>query len=109
MRLCGVDELKKRGSLEVVIATEDEPKAGFVVYREGEVRAYLNHCPHTGAPLNWAPHVFLSIEGTHIQCALHGALFRIEDGYCVFGPCNGESLTPVAIELVGDDILLATE
>ena len=31
-------------------------------------------------------------DNTLIQCSKHGALFRMEDGFCVEGPCEGESL-----------------
>lgn len=106
MRLCDVEELRQRGCLEVRLAESGEPGEAFLVYRNGDVHGYLNQCPHTGAPLNWSPHVFLSAEGTHIQCALHGALFRIDDGLCEYGPCRGDSLTPVAVYCDGNDVLL---
>jgi nitrite reductase/ring-hydroxylating ferredoxin subunit len=70
-------------------------EAGVVVHRGGRLYAYRNRCPHTGVELNWLPGQFLSIDGEHIQCATHGALFRIEDGLCVYGPCSGQSLQPL--------------
>jgi nitrite reductase/ring-hydroxylating ferredoxin subunit len=30
---------------------------------------------------------------------MHGALFRPEDGFCVSGPCAGESLKQLKLEL----------
>ena len=108
MRLCSLTELKQRITLEVRLGEGGEEGGAFVVYRNGEVRAYLNQCPHTGAPLNWSPHVFLSAEGDFIQCSLHGAMFQIDDGYCVYGPCSGKGLQAVSVEVVGDDILLKT-
>jgi nitrite reductase/ring-hydroxylating ferredoxin subunit len=68
-----------------------------VVIRRGRVYAYLNSCPHTGAPLEWLPHRFLDASGSFIQCATHGALFQIEDGRCIWGPCAGAHLKPVQI------------
>ncbi|MEE8263379.1 MAG: Rieske (2Fe-2S) protein, partial [Gammaproteobacteria bacterium] len=41
----------------------------------------------------WVPDQFLDETGNLLQCATHGALFRIEDGFCVAGPCTGASLT----------------
>ncbi|MCB1774790.1 MAG: Rieske 2Fe-2S domain-containing protein [Gammaproteobacteria bacterium] len=74
----------------------------FVV-RKGEVlAAYLDRCPHTGAPLEWQPHQFLDIDNSFIQCAIHGALFRIDDGYCLRGPCVGQSLEPLGLSVVGN-------
>ena len=66
--------------------------------RRGEtVEAYVNSCPHTGAPLDWREGRFLNADGTHILCANHGALFRIDDGVCVSGPCAGRVLQKIAV------------
>lgn len=40
----------------------------------------------------WRPDDFLDASGSMIQCAHHGALFLIENGECVTGPCAGRSL-----------------
>lgn len=70
----------------------------FVVNQGGRFFAFENRCPHTGASLNWQPDQFLDFESRFIQCALHGALFRIEDGYCLRGPCLGRSLRPLPLQ-----------
>lgn len=76
---------------------------GIIVLRQGqEIRAWLNHCPHLGIPLNWQPDEFLSLEGTHIQCSTHGALFTLEEGYCIAGPCRGQSLIALQTEVDTD-------
>ncbi len=72
----------------------------LLVRRDDQIAAYVNSCPHTGASLDWIPDQFLDAEGEHIQCATHGALFRLQDGYCVSGPCAGQSLTPLAVEIL---------
>ena len=59
------------------------------------VHVYLNACPHIGLTLDVVPGRFLNRERTHILCANHGALFWIEDGACVAGPCRGAHLTLV--------------
>lgn len=75
----------------------------IIVLRQGkEIRAWLNHCPHLGIPLNWQPDKFLSLEGTHIQCSTHGALFTLEEGYCIAGPCRGQSLIALQTEVDSD-------
>lgn len=63
-----------------------------VVHSETGLYAYRNACPHTGAPMEDSPHHFLDPTGHYIFCAVHGAQFRIKDGYCVSGPCIGRSL-----------------
>jgi nitrite reductase/ring-hydroxylating ferredoxin subunit len=67
----------------------------LAVRRTGQVFIYKNHCPHRGVPLEWLPDQFLDSSASLIQCATHGALFLIEDGECVAGPCEGKSLTPI--------------
>ena len=75
---------------------EIEGRKLFAVRRSGQVYVYLNRCPHRGVGLEWQPDQFLDPSNSLIQCATHGALFLIEDGECVAGPCAGQSLTPVA-------------
>lgn len=68
----------------------------LAVRRAGTVYVYRNHCPHRGVRLEWQPDRFLDSSASLIQCARHGALFLVEDGECVAGPCEGESLDALA-------------
>lgn len=65
----------------------------FAVRRAGRVYLYRNRCPHRGIPLNWEPDQFLDSSASLIACSRHGALFLIESGECVAGPCEGDQLT----------------
>ena len=65
----------------------------LAVRREGQVYVYKNRCPHRGVPLEWQPDQFLDPSASLLQCATHAALFLIESGECVAGPCAGQSLT----------------
>ena len=67
----------------------------LAVRREGRVFVYNNRCPHRGVPLEWEPDQFLDSSASLIRCATHGALFLIENGECVAGPCEGQSLRPI--------------
>lgn len=79
---------------------------GFLVRRGDLVRAYVDKCPHIGAPLAWAPDTYLDAEGELIQCAMHGALFLPDTGECVHGPCAGQGLTPVPMHIADGRVLL---
>lgn len=68
----------------------------LVVRRDGQVYAYENRCPHRGIPLEWQADQFLDESGSLIQCATHGALFLIESGECVSGPCAGQELSLIS-------------
>lgn len=72
---------------------------GFVVRRGEDVRGYVDRCPHAGVPLAQTLDDYLTPGGALIACSWHGALFRIEDGLCVGGPCVGQALAawPVAV------------
>lgn len=73
---------------------------GFVVRRGEAAWGYVDRCPHMGLPLAQVLDNYLTPAGDLIACSWHSALFRVEDGACVGGPCVGGRLTPwpVAVE-----------
>ena len=82
------------------------PVSIFVVRRGDDVRAYINRCPHAGHQLNWVGERFLNRERDHILCASHGAVFEIDSGICVAGPCPGERLASVDVEVLAGKIAI---
>lgn len=78
----------------------------FAVKKDGQIHVYRNSCPHLGVELNWQEDQFLDMDGALIQCATHGALFIIESGECVSGPCMGQYLEPVPFRLEDGQIVL---
>ena len=106
--LCALSELSDPGSrgFELECGSEKAFRL-FVVQKDGVLAAYRNSCPHTGAPLEWLPDQFLDLDNSFIQCAIHGALFRPEDGYCLRGPCAGASLENLELTVVNGRIRVA--
>jgi len=94
-RLCHIDTIPDPGAR----GFETEQGALFAVKRDGEVFLYRNRCPHLGVELNWLEDQFLDLDNALIQCATHGALFLIDSGECVSGPCRGSALEAVAFSL----------
>lgn len=78
----------------------------FVVRRGDRAYCYANACPHLSSPLDWVENQFMTPDKTRIMCATHGAQFRIEDGHCVFGPCEGDSLTPLSVSVRQGNVVL---
>lgn len=78
----------------------------FVVRQGESVIGYHNVCPHVTSPLNWADGSFMTLDRKYILCDTHGAEFQIEDGHCVSGPCIGDKLTPLKVELRGNEVVL---
>ncbi len=74
--------------------------SGILVATPDGARAYRNVCPHVPIPLDRGGEPLLTEEG-FLACRNHGALFAVEDGFCVAGPCAGESLDAIAVEACG--------
>ncbi len=98
--LDGVGEGESRG-LTVKDEAGDE-HALFAVRKGGRLHVYRNRCPHTGVNLEWMPNEFFDYERNYIQCAMHGALFAVEDGRCLRGPCLGQSLRKLPLSIRDD-------
>jgi nitrite reductase/ring-hydroxylating ferredoxin subunit len=77
-------------------------------FRDG-ILLYINACPHLGVPLDWLPGQFLTLDGTRLLCAMHGAEFRISDGHCVRGPCRGDHLTKVPCTIENNMLMVADD
>ena len=104
--VCRLSDLDESGARAFTMGTGAWPLRGFVVRVGGEVRGYVNHCPHAGHPLNLRPHKFLTPDGTLILCSSHGALFEKLTGYCVAGPCAGQALQPLPLRIADGFVLL---
>ena len=96
--LCRRDAIPENGARGFSVETPHGPRDVLLACRNGRIYGYLNRCPHTGVNLDWVPDRFLDRSGEYLQCATHGALFRIHDGFCIHGPCAEQSLQPVTIE-----------
>ena len=97
-KLCHINELDDPGARGFELSLDGEELAFFIVKKEGQVYGYKNKCPHVGINLEWRPDDFLDMDKALIQCSVHGALFTIESGECVGGPCNGNNLETMTIE-----------
>jgi nitrite reductase/ring-hydroxylating ferredoxin subunit len=67
---------------------------GFVVRKGEQVFGYVDRCPHAGLPLAQQLDQYLTPDGGLIACSWHGAMFTVEEGTCVGGPCVGARLSP---------------
>lgn len=95
--LCHIDEIADPGAKGFEIGDHNL----FAVKRDGEVFVYVNSCPHIGIPLEFLPDDFLDSDQRYILCANHGALFEVEDGMCISGPCHGQALLAVPHRILG--------
>ena len=85
-------------------------KSTALVIRCGkEVRAFEDVCPHQFLPLTYRGDRVLSADGERLRCSSHGAEFAVEDGRCLSGPCNGASLTQLAVQVTAEGDLVIDE
>jgi nitrite reductase/ring-hydroxylating ferredoxin subunit len=104
--LCRLDDLAVPGSKGFGFGSGAMRREIFVVRDESGVHGYEKVCPHESMILDAVPDQFLTLDKQHIYCINHGARFRIHDGFCVHGPCAGERLTAIAVEVVDGQIVL---
>ena len=104
--LCALAEIPDKGATEVVFG-EGYDCFRVLLLRSGErVRAYRNRCAHVHIPLNYEPDVFHVLDGDVLMCAHHGAMYRIADGVCFDGPCEGARLMPIPVAVRGDTVII---
>ena len=97
--LCQFEALADPGARNFVLQIGEAYFHGFVVRKGEAVHGYVDRCPHAGMPLAQQLDQYLTPDRQLIGCSWHGALFRIEDGKCVGGPCGGASLTPWPVKV----------
>lgn len=94
VRLCPTDALAEGRARNFVLEIRGRRFHGFVARRQGQVYGYVDRCPHQGLPLAQTLDDYLSPTGEFIICDWHGAIFAVEDGRCLGGPCRGQALSP---------------
>ncbi|HUH37443.1 MAG TPA: Rieske (2Fe-2S) protein [Spongiibacteraceae bacterium] len=94
--LCDIDAIPEGASKGFELS---DGRSLFAVRKDGAVHLYRNRCPHRGVELNIQEDDFLDMDGALIICSAHGALFQIDTGECLAGPCQGDWLEPVPFEI----------
>jgi len=98
-KIAMTDEIEERKARAFDTMTGDTI---FITQRDGAFYAYQNVCPHLQPELEFLENQFLDQDGEYIQCSTHGALFEVETGECISGPCLGDKLEKVNISVHSD-------
>ena len=104
-RLCHWDDIEEGQSK----GFNHLPEPIVAIKKQGKLCVYINRCPHLGVPLEWQTDQFLNHDNSLIQCATHGAMFTIQQGYCITGPCEGSYLESVETLIQGEEVLVYLE
>ena len=101
--LCGVGDLPEGGVLSLQLD-------GFpilLIRQGGDLRAYVNACPHQFLPLDHKGSRLLSENGRVIRCTNHGAGFSVETGEGTEGLGVGECLDRISVEFKDGVVVIA--
>ena len=101
--LCALEDIPADGSRGFPLGKFESI---FAIRKNDQLYLYRNRCPHAGLELNWMPDRFLDRDGKYIICSAHGAMFTIENGECIGGPCAGAYLESVEFHLADGLIYL---
>lgn len=107
VRLGPVELIPDGGARGFVLQMKAGRFHGFVVRHGHTVRGYADRCPHAGLPLAQKLDDYLTPAGDRILCSWHGALFDLDNGECVGGPCPGQRLTPWPVAVKDGAIVTA--
>ncbi|MGO2414344.1 MULTISPECIES: Rieske (2Fe-2S) protein [Cobetia] len=88
----------------------EDGRAALLVMLEAGPRAYLDRCPHRGSRLmaeadanHEQQDPYMDATGGLILCHRHQACFEPQHGVCVSGPCLGERLIALRVEIRQSD------
>ena len=107
--ICALNDIPSKRAYGFQLARLDEDGQErpwpIVIVRWGrQAFGYVNRCPHNGVNLDWERDQFLDAYGTRLMCGKHGALFDIGTGDCIEGPCTGQGLEPIDVQVIDGDI-----
>ena len=109
--VCKAEQLRQGEIIAVKLGSNEYgiPREGLVVVDEsGTPHCYLNECKHLPIPLDGGSRDFFDAGGRHLFCGTHGAVYRLEDGYCLEGPCEGEALEAIPLS-IEDGVVFVTD
>lgn len=105
-RLCALADIPNPGSGGFEVNHQNQTIRLMVIRHGSAIRIFENRCPHRRLPLDFKPGQFLDAEQKYILCTNHIALFRIDDGSCVDGPCKGASLNKFSASIRDHDVFV---
>ena len=106
-KICSTDTLSDGSSLKFHVLEGERPIEAFLIRFDGEYYAYKNRCAHLALTLDLDDNDFFTIDFRGLICKTHGAVYLPDDGLCIGGPCLGESLEAIQIEVRENSVLLA--
>lgn len=98
VRIAAAAALRDGDGVRFKLVLDGVERDAFAVRWRGRVRAYVNTCRHLSLPLDFGDAHFFDEAFDALVCCHHGARYAPDTGRCVEGPCEGASLTALAVE-----------
>ena len=98
VRVCSVDDLPTVGAVQAQIAAK---RIAIVRDSAGDIHAIDDTCSHANVSLSEG-----DVEGTEIECWLHGSRFDLRTGK----PTSPPATAPIAVypvKIIGDDVFVS--
>lgn len=107
-RIAATEDVPVDGTLRCE-AIDGRRGAEFILRREGDTAfAWRNSCPHE-PDVRLDPGDGAIVTDEHVVCHEHGARFERGDGVCTRGPCRGEALDEIEVEVRDGDVYLTDD
>lgn len=103
-RLAEIKDIEAGTWYEFNLQTDSALVSLMLLFQDDKYTAFKNFCPHQGRRMNYSLGKFLITAEGNLVCPAHGAEFKPDDGLCINGPCLGESLETIHIQLNEDSI-----
>lgn len=105
-RIANESDLSEGAALKFDYMLGEKKLEGFVARYKGKVVCYRNVCRHIPISLDYGDNRFFTRDGAHFVCQTHGATYDPHSGVCVQGPCKGEKLFSLPIQIADGVIWL---
>ena len=104
IKIARAENIAEGGTVKFPFTRGGRPMEGFLARFQGKLVAYENQCRHLPLHLDYESGRFFNAEGDHFICQTHNAIYEPLTGLCVRGPCEGESLKSLKIEIVEGEV-----
>lgn len=105
-RIAASAQLAENATIKFTFESSEGKQEGFVFFRSGQYYAYQNTCAHLSLSLDMEDDDFFTVDGDMLQCKTHGAVYIPETGECVGGPCVGDWLRKLNLEVRLGEVFL---
>jgi nitrite reductase/ring-hydroxylating ferredoxin subunit len=106
LRIAEENQIKEGESVKFEFQRAGKKLQGFLARYKNQLVAYENVCRHIPISLDYGDDRFFNRAKSHFICQSHGAIYDPLSGVCVGGPCTGETLKRLKIEVRGGAVWL---